>query len=156
VTAPLTSVPLDEVTTALLDLFRGDVVEHAPRWVYDAAYDGKPTKPVYPHHILYRIPGGSSDVTPDLSGVRRTISVPWQLTTVGKYRNQCERAAQVAHDRLLARTLDGFVHPLAMPAGWACVDRRPDAVMPGITRSGDVPTAVFSLPARFYLTISRV
>lgn len=145
------SAPLDLVTTAVLDLFKA-----TGRDTYDGAFAGNPAAAGYPYHVLYRIPGGSSDVTPDFGGNPRTITVPYQLTTVSNKRNQCEAAARVAHDRFLARDRNGWVNPLALPAGWRCIDRQPDRTLPGIDRSGSTPSAVFSLPARFYLTITRV
>ncbi|WP_157936891.1 hypothetical protein, partial [Geodermatophilus chilensis] len=141
-TAPALSPPLDQITTALLGLLRG-----TGRDVWDGAYGGDPTQPAYPYGILYRIPGGSSDATPDLSGTPRTQTVPYQVTTVSNLRNQCEHTARLFRDRLLARAPGGFLHPLPTLDGWACVDRRPDPAMPGIDRAGDHPTAVFS-PAR--------
>jgi hypothetical protein len=46
----------------------------------------------------------------------------------------------------------------SLPAGHArrlaCVDRRPDPAMPGIDRTGDTPNAIFTLPARYLLTIT--
>jgi hypothetical protein len=133
----------------VLTLLRG-----SGRTIWDGAYAGSPVAPAYPYAILYRIAGGSSDATPDMSGDPRTIVVPYQVTTVSNLRNQCEQTARVLRDRLLARTPGGFTVPAAMPDGWRCVDRRPDPAMPGIDRSGDTPNAIFSLPARYLLTIT--
>jgi hypothetical protein len=151
VTTPAVSAPLDQITTALLNLLNA-----SSRKVWDGAYGGSPTAPTYPYGILYRIAGGTSDFTPDLGDSRPTVVVPYQVTAVSNVRNQCEQTGRVFRDRILARTRDGFTYPLAMPDGWACTDRRPDPVMPGIDRTGDVPNAIFTLPARFYLTIARV
>ena len=160
-TSAVSSPPLDEFTTAILTLLRGDAVERGARWVYDGAYDGDPLRPAYPYAVLYRIPGGSSDVTPDMADSPHTVTAVWQVTTVGRFRNQVERAAQAAHDRLVGRARApglnqpwAYAHPLAMPPGWVCTERRPDPSMPGIDRSGEHPNAVFSLPARFHLTIA--
>lgn len=148
-TNPVLSPPLDLITTAVLDLLNA-----SSRKVWDGAYGGSPTAPAYPYGVLYRIPGGSSDATPDMSGDPRTVIVPYQVTAVSNLRNQCEATARVFRDRLLARIPGGFLYPLAMPEGWRCTDRRPDPAMPGIDRTGDTPNAIYSLPARFYLTIT--
>lgn len=149
VTLPVYSAPLDAVTTAVLELFRA-----TGRDVWDGAYGGDPLKPRYPYHLLYRIAGGSSDPFPDLAGNPMAVTVAYQLTTVGKRRNECENAARSARDRFLARTPGGFVYGLAMPPGWADAARAPDPVMPGIDRSGEHPTAIYSLPQRLYLTVA--
>jgi len=154
VTDPLASPPLDLVTTAVLTLLRGDVAKDRPRWVYDAGYAGDPLKPPYPYGLLYRLTGGSTDPFPTLDDDPREVTVPYQVTAVGQYRNQCERAGQHYRDRLLARTADGYTHPLLLPDGWQCIRRRPDPAMPGIDRSGAHPNTVFSLPARYLLTIA--
>lgn len=152
-TAPY-SPPLDLVTTAALELLRGSAAERGPRWLYDGAYDGDPLAPAYPYGILYRVPGGSADPMPDLDLDLRTVTVPYQVTTVSNVRNQCERAAGDFRDLLLARSGGGWAHELALPDGWACVDRRPDPAMPGIDRTGDYPTVIFTLPAKYLLTIA--
>ena len=72
VTSP-SSPPLDEFTTAILTLLRGQAPEKGARWVYDAGYDGNPLKPAYPHAILYRVPGGSSDVNPSTTFASRLL-----------------------------------------------------------------------------------
>lgn len=154
VTLPVYSAPLDAVTTAVLQLFRGDATEHGQRWVYDGAYAGDPVKPPYPYSILYRIAGGSSDPFPDLADNPLAVTVAYQLTTVAAHRNQCERAAAAARDRFLARTRAGHVHALVLPDGWTDTARRPDPAMPGIDLAGDHPNAIHSQPQRFYLTVA--
>ncbi|MCZ2837139.1 hypothetical protein [Modestobacter sp. VKM Ac-2985] len=148
-TAPVYSAPLDLVTTAVVELIRS-----TGRDTYDGEYTGSPARPAYPYFLLYRIPGGSSDVTPDMDGDARTVTVAYQLTTVSNRRNQCEAAARVGRDRLLGRDGAGWVYGLSMPAGWLCIDRSADRTMAGIDRSGTAPSAVFSLPSRYYLTIT--
>lgn len=153
-TNPVLSAPLDLITTAVLDLLNA-----SGRKVWDGAYGGSPTAPAYPYGILYRLPGGSSDDTPDLGDTRQTVTAVWQVTTVSKLRNQCERTAQMFHDRLVGRTRPPggpwqYAHDLAMPDGWVCTRRAPDPAMPGIDRVGNEPNAVYSLPARYYLTLT--
>jgi hypothetical protein len=148
VTGARYSPPLDEVTTALLTL-----LNDSGRKVWDGVYGGDPLDPVYPYGILYRIPGGNADATPDMSGQPTTVTGVWQVTTVAGYRNVCERAARDFHDRIVARTSGGFVYPLPISDGWECTDRRPDPAVPGIDRGGEHPRAVFSLPARYLITI---
>ena len=147
--APPLSPPLDLVTTAVLEHLRG-----AGRTVYDGAYGGDPVKPAYPYAILYRLAGGNSDTTPDLDDTRQTITVAYQVTAVSNLRNQCEHTARVLHDRLVGRTAGSYAHPLVMPAGWQCTDRRSDPTVPGIDRVGDPPTALYQSPARYLLTIT--
>jgi hypothetical protein len=149
VTNPVLSPPLDLITTNLLTLLRT-----AGRPVYDGAYEGDPTAPDYWYGILYRIGGGDSDPTPDLDADPRTVTVAYQVTTVGKTRNQAEAGGRILRDRLLGRTAGTWAYPLTMPAGWVCAHRRPDPVMPGIDRVGDTPNAVYSMPARYQLTVT--
>lgn len=143
------SPPLDLVTTAVLELLRG-----TGRTVYDGAYAGDPLRPTYPYAVLYRIAGGSADPFPDLDANLREVTAAYQVTTVSNVRNQAEATGRLMRDRVLARAADGYLHPLAMPPGWACIGRRPDSAAPGIDRTGDHPNAIFSQPARFYLTIT--
>ena len=86
---------------------------------------------------------------------RRSESAAWQISAVSSQRNQAQFARRQFTDRLLARTGDGaWVHDLALPAGWVCVDRRPDDVLPGVDRTGDPPRAIFTAPAVFRLTLT--
>lgn len=146
-TAPVYSLPLDQATTALLELLRG-----TGRTVWDGAYGGDPTKPAYPYGILYALPGGSSDPFPDLGGRRLPVTLAFQVTAVSTVRNQCQATVRQFHDQVLARTAAGWVHDLPAPAGWECVDRTPDPVMPGVDRTGEPPRVVYSSPLRFALT----
>lgn len=154
------SPPLGEVTTALLTLLRG-----AGHMIFDGAYagdgdgdgddDADPIRPPYWYAILYRIPGGNADTMPDLDDRHQTVTVPYQCTAVGATRNQAEAADRILRDRILERGPTGaWVHDLALPAGWVCCDRQPDPVMAGVDAVGEAPSRVFSLPARFYLTIT--
>lgn len=148
-TNPALSAPLDLVTTAVLEMLRA-----SGRTVYDGAYTGDPTSPAYPYGLLYRLTGGSSDATPDLDADPQTVTVAYQATAVSNYRNQCEQTGRVFRDRVIGRSGGGWAYPLTLPAGWVCVDRRADLSMPGIDRTGNEPSPVFSLPFRFTLTIS--
>jgi len=143
------SAPLDLVTTAVLTLLRG-----TGRTVYDAVYAGDPLKPPYPYGLLYRLPGGSADATPDLAMSLRDVTVPYQVTAVSNLRNQCEHAGREFRDRIFARELGGWKNPLPMPDGWTCTARLIDPVMPGVDQAGTQPNVVFSQPFRFYLTVS--
>lgn len=149
VSIPAYSAPIDDVTTALLGLFR-----LSGRTVYDGRYDGDPVKPAYPYGILYALPGGSADPFPTLDLDRRAVTGMWQVTAFSNFRNQAERTARTLRDLLLARSGGDWAYPLAVPDGWVCVDRRPDAVMAGVITAGLTPNAVHSAPVRFYLTIA--
>lgn len=146
-TAPVYSLPVDQVTTALLTLLRS-----TGRVVHDGAYNGDPTAPAYPYAILYSLLGGNSDPFPDLAGRRLPVVVSYQVTAVSNLRNQCEATTRLMRDRVLARNVDSWVYGLPEVPGWLCTDRRPDQVMPGVDRSGDPPRAIYSSPLRFTLT----
>lgn len=148
-TTPIHSAPLDLVTTAILGLLTG-----TGRTIYDAVYDGNPTRPPYPYGILYRLLGGSSDPFPDLGGDPQEDTLAYQVTAVSNLRNQCEATGRLFRDRILARDGTGWVYGLILPTGWVCIDRRPDPAMPGIDRAGDGAAAVYSLPLRFTVTIA--
>ena len=143
--------PLDLVTTAVLELLRG-----ADRPVYDGAFDGDPLAPDYWYSILYAVPGGDADAMPDLDDENDTVTVPFQVSTVSDLRNEAQAGARVLHDRLLARSRvrDDWAFPLVMPDGWQCIGRRPDPSLPGVERTGAPPNAIFTVPARYLLTIS--
>ena len=163
-TPPTYSPPLDLVTTAALSQLRAtgrvvfdSVYARVPELVtQNAGYAADPMKPPYPYGIFYSLPGGSSDLTPDLAVSRKVVELAFQVTAVSNLRNQCQATGRLFRDRLLARTRDGFVHDLPMPTDWECTDRTPDGAMPGVDVSGDATSRVYSQPFRFYLTISRV
>lgn len=156
---PVTSPPLDLITTGLLDFFA-----QSGRTGYDGAYTGDPVRPAYPYWILYSLAGGSADPMPDLDMDLTTVTAVWQVTAVSNLRNQAQRTRQTLRDLLLARTADradrlyantaGWTYPLPMPTGWTCIQRTPDPALPGVDRAGEVPAAVFSAPFRFALTIA--
>lgn len=157
------SAPLDEVTTAVLGLLRG-----TGRPVFDSGYTrdpqlagsdrryaADPVKPPYPYGILYRIPGGSADATPDLGISMRDVTVAFQVTAVSNYRNQCEFTGRQFRDRIFDRELGGWKYSIAMPDGWFCTARLIDPVLPGVDQAGQQPTVTYSQPSRFYLTVAR-
>lgn len=158
-TVPAASPPLDEMTTALLDLFR-----QSKRTVYDGAFGGDPAAPGYPYAVLYSVPGGSADPMPDLDADYSTVTAVWQVTAVSGLRNQAQQTARVFRDLLLARAPDRpdqlygntarWRYDLPAPRGWQVVDRRPDLALAGVIRTGDTPTAIFSAPFKFALTIT--
>lgn len=148
-TTPLYSAPLDQVTTAILGLLKG-----TGRTVYDHVFDGDPIRPPDTYGIFYRLLGGSSDPFPDLDDDPREVTLAYQVTAVSKYRNQCEATGRLFRDRVLARDGTGWVYGITLPAGWVCIDRRPDPAMPGIDRAGDGAASTFSLPLRFTITIA--
>ena len=154
VSIPAVSPPLDEITTNLLDLLDLSGRTRAAGQGFDGAYGGDPVNPVFPHWILYQIPGGSPDPMPDLDLNLDTVTAVWQVTAVAKVRNQAQQLQRVLRDLLLARDGPTWTYPLAMPGGWVCIDRRPDATLAGVDRTGDPPNAIFTAPSRFYLTIS--
>lgn len=149
-TIPAYTPPLDEVTTALLDLFR-----LSSRTIFDGAYGGDAVKPVYPYGILYAVAGGVADPMPDLDKRGDEITAAWQATAVSKLRNQAQQLQRVLRDLLLARDgAGGWLYPITVPAGWVCVDRSADPVPGGVDRAGDPPNAIFSAPFRFTLTLA--
>lgn len=148
-TNPVLSPPLDEVTTAVLTLLRT-----SGRTVHDAVYTGDPITPVYPYSILYALFGGDTNPMPDLDDRHDSVTLPFQVTSVSNLRNQTQRIGRELRDRLVGKSpAGGYAYPLVMPTGWVCIDRRPDPAVPGVDRTGDTPTAVFSQPARYLLTI---
>lgn len=147
--SPLKSAPIDDVTTALLELLRT-----GGRTVYDAAYAGNPLQPTYPYDIVYQLPGGSADPMPDLDADYRPVVVVFQVTTVSNLRNQCQRSAARARDLIVGRNPTGeLAYELPVPAGWRC-DRWPDPAMPGVDRVGAPPSAVFNQAARYLLALT--
>jgi hypothetical protein len=143
------SPPLDAVTTALLELLRG-----TGRPVYDGSYGGDPLRPPPVYGVLYTLPG-NADPIPTMDADWRVVTASWQVSAVSSLRNQAQFARRQFTDRLLARHDDGrWLHDLAVPPGWVCVDRRPDDVLPGTDREGQLPNAIFTAPLVFRLTIA--
>lgn len=153
-TGPLTP-PLDLITTAVLELLRT-----GGRTVYDAAYTGDPHNPPYPYDVLYQLPGGSADPFPSLDDRHTDATLVFQVTAVSDLRNQAQWAARAARDLMVGKTSAGFdqphkfAHPLVLPDGWVCIDRRPDPAMPGVERTGLEPNSIYTVPARYYLTVA--
>lgn len=147
---PAVSPPLDEVTTALLDLFA-----LTGRTGYDGAYGGNPVQPGYPYWILFAIPGGSADPFPDLDLDLSTVTAVWQVSAVSNYRNQAQQLARMCRDLILGRGDSDWLYPISVPSGWQVTARMPDPALAGVIRSGDAPTAVWTAPVRFNLTIAR-
>jgi hypothetical protein len=162
VTAPLTP-PIDLITTAVLTLLRttervvfdGGYAPVPELVAQNAGYAANPVRPTYPYAILYSLAGGDTDPMPDLDDRRDTVTLAYQVTSVSSLRNQCQQTGRVLRDRLVGKTPGGhYAHELVMPDGWVCIARRPDYVTPGIDRTGDTPTAIYTEPARYLLTIT--
>lgn len=149
---PVASPPLDEITTALLDLLDLSGRTRAAKQGFDGDYDGDPVKPPYPYWVLYAIPGGSSDPMPDLDKRGDEVTAAWQLTAVSKFRNQAQQLARVCHDLVVARTGAAWAYAIVVPDGWVCTDRTADQPA-GVIRTGQTPNAIFTAPLRFTLTL---
>lgn len=156
VSIPALSPPLDEITTALLDLLDLSGFTRAGEQGWDGAFGGNPKSPIYPYWILYAIPGGVADPMPDLDMRLDETTAVWQVTAVSPFRNQAQRLARVCRDLVLGRNDHGFVYPIAVPFGWEIADRQPDAAHAGVMRAGDPPNAIFSAPIRFTLTVAPI
>lgn len=151
---PAASPPLDEITTALLDLFDLSGRTRADGQGFDGDYDADPVKPAFPYWVLYSIPGGSADPMPDLDKRGDEVTAVWQLSAVSKFRNQAQQLARACHDLVVARTGPGvgWAYPIVIPAGWVCTDRT--AGQPaGVVRTGQTPNAIYTAAVRFTLTI---
>ncbi len=141
-TGPLTP-PLDLITTAVLELLRT-----GGRPVFDGAYTGDPHNPPYPYTILYQVAGGSADPFPSLDDRHNEATVVYQVTAVSDLRNQAQWAARAARDLMVG------TEPLLMPDGWVCIHRRPDPAMPGVERTGLEPNTIYTVPARYLITVA--
>ncbi len=141
-TGPLTP-PLDLITTAVLELLRT-----GGRTVYGAAYTGDPHNPPYPYDVLYQLPGGSADPFPSLDDRHNEATLVFQVTAVSNLRNQAQWAARAARDLMVGGS------PLPMPDGWVCIHRRPDPAMPGVDRAGLEPNTIYTVPARYLITVA--
>ncbi len=140
-------IPRDLVTTAFLALLRG-----ADPDVHDHVFGGDPSNPVYPFHILYSIPGGgwSGPIIDDQSDA----TLVYQVTTVAKRRDSAELGADLLAARVLDMNGGGYVYPLVMPAGWACIDRSYDGPPEGIERVGDPPHHLFNAVRKYAIAVT--
>jgi hypothetical protein len=147
--------PADLITDAVLQFFDGLM----PKAVcYDGRFDGDPVQPPPRYKILYRIPGGATDLLPSLDDHRDTTRFAYQLTCVGSARNVAER---LAYEQLTAWTQRDTVtglwtRPLNLPDGWAVAQRLGPDEAPGVDPSGQQPTTAYQVPLRIQLTVTPV
>lgn len=108
------------------------------------------------YYVIHTIPGGGfllegeSLVAPD-----ETIDVVYQVDGVSSKYDGAEWLADRARHVFLARTASGaFQVQFNPPAGWACIDRRPDGGSAGVDVVGVRPNQVHTAVERFVLTLT--
>ncbi len=92
--------------------------------------------------------GGSADPFPSLDDRHNEATVVYQVTAVSDLRNQAPWAARAARGLMVG------TEPLLMPDGWVCIHRRPDPAMPGVERTGLEPNTIYTVPARYLITVA--
>lgn len=101
--------------------------------------------------IVYTIDGGSFEGAP-LWAPEADAWLVYQVTSVGRKRDQAEWIADRVRLTLLSRVADGGFQ-VAFPAlaGMQVTGREPDGTSPGVIPEGVTPNRVYNVPERFRL-----
>lgn len=93
---------------------------------------GKAPSGAKPYGILYPISGGGFS-GPPLANPDEDATCIYQVTCVGIKVDSVEWLADRVRRTILGRGATGeFISPIAAPAGWAIIDRRPDTGPGGV------------------------
>lgn len=114
--------------------------------------EGSP--PLYPYNVLYPIPGGSIDGPPQgqAQGDARFL---YQLDSVGQTRDQAEKLADRARNRIVGRMSTGaFVVPAGDPDGVKIHDRIVDGTPGAPLQEGQPPNEVFTVSETYGIDVS--
>ncbi len=121
-----------------------------------SAPDGADLKKGY--YVLHSIPGGRyPDDESELALVapNETVEIVYQVDGVAATYAQAEWLGDRVRHVFLARTSSGaFQVPFQPPAGWKCIDRRPDGGPGGVDVVGIKPNAVYTVVERFALAFT--
>lgn len=142
----MANTPQKAVVTAwLLDLVQSRLSLATPvgQKIGDGRAEGSPL--IYPYHVLYSITGGSIS-GPPLGQAQGDAVLVYQIDSVGRTRDQAERAGDRLREWVVGRTPAGvFVVQVADPDGHAIHDRIVDGTPGAPLQEGQPPNEVFTV-----------
>lgn len=113
-----------------------------------------PANPEYPFVVLYTIDGGDTFTVTGWDR-ERNLSLPFQLTCVGKRRDQVQLMADSVRSFMLERDTSGqFSQQLSSPPGWSVCGRLAGDAVSGVLVEGKAPNQLYSVPLRFTLQVT--
>lgn len=138
------------ITTAVLDMLRAELPGPVGDNRQPASFAENGV--TFPYWILYDIEGGENQHA-DYSGNLTAQQLTWQLTCVGRRRDQAQAAADRAVRAWEARdtTTGEYAASVAAPPNCS-VSSRLSNVPPGVLVEDSSNQAVFSVPLRVSLT----
>lgn len=108
-----------------------------------------------PWAIVYSISGGGL-LDSNLAALEEGMDLIYQVTSVGRRRDQAEWLADRTRGVVVGRTAAGFSAPFPAIAGAKVADRQLWGGLGGVEPSGDSPNQVWSVAERFLLRLVRV
>ena len=137
------------VTKWLVDLLKSD-----PN-AYPVGDHGAPRADVsYPYWTVWGIPGGSVS-GPAMGQSQGDASFVYQVDSVGQTREQSERLASRARDRVAGRAANGQYAAAANdPAAMRVLDRISEGTVGAPVPEGTYPNEVWTTSERFVVSVS--
>lgn len=133
------------VTAALLDLLETTTLPIGDHTA-PAEVAGKPWA------VLYSIPGGEQS-TANLAAVEDGTDLIYQVSSVGRRRDQAEWMADLIRAVIVGRTAGAFTATWPAMAGLKVADRQMWGGVGGVEPSGEAPHRVWSVAERFLIRI---
>lgn len=107
-----------------------------------------------PWAIVYSIPGGALR-DDNLAAVENGIDLIYQVTSVGRRRDQAEWMADLVRTTVMARTSSGFTTAWPAMTGLSVADRQLLGGLGGVEPSGQSPHELWSVAERFLIRLFR-
>lgn len=133
------------VTAALIDLLETTTIPIGDHTAPDEVA-GKPWA------VVYSIPGGGL-LDDNLAAVEDGMDLLYQVTSVGRRRDQAEWMADRARSTIIGRTSAGFSTTFPTITGLNVADRQLWGGVGGVEPSGEAPHQVWSVAERFLLRL---
>ncbi len=105
-----------------------------------------------PWAVLYSIPGGAYG-DDNLAAVETGTDLLYQVTSVGRRRDQAEWMADLIRAKVIGRTLGGFIATWPAMTGLSVADRQMWGGVGGVEPSGEAPHQVWSVAERFLIRV---
>jgi hypothetical protein len=104
--------------------------------------------------VVYTIDGGQFEGA-SLWAPESEAEVVFQVTSVGRKRNQAQWIADRARLTVLSRlAAGGFQVAFPDPAGMTVTGREPEGSTPGVIPEGVAPNRVYNIPERYRLHVA--
>lgn len=105
-----------------------------------------------PWAVLYSIPGGDLS-TDNLAAVEDGMDLIYQVTSVGRRRDQAEWMADLTRAKVVGRTAGAFIAAWPAMTGLKVADRQMWGGVGGVEQSGEAPHQVWSVAERFLIRV---